>query len=606
MIRVLRVAAAIRVARGQGASLEKRRRYASDWHAYIRDVYGYRLTQQQSDIVELCYHYIRVLIPAAQNVGKSWILGLIALCLFDPVAALPGPEGIEQQGARILLPGPDAKTVFATVYSKITSHAIRAQQRGWRLPGAWSERSVLWRVPGYPEWTMECLTPPKRTDERQAHGAAGRHHVNQHAIVEEGIGVAEALWMSIERQCSGAGNKIISAYNPTEPIGPTISREATGTYRVIRLSALEHPNVKTRSTVVPGAISHEAIDELVRVHTVDQGSFPGTPLDPDRGDFVYAVGGKDLQEQGVRPDGIPGHPAAEPRVRRPLATAETSILGRTASAGNASLFTIEAITRSVVRWRETPAPTAKPSRVGVDPAREGGDDSCAAPAWGESGEALLRAYHDASQRGPEAVKVLQATRRIRIGQIDVLPKGDGEVVAEALVQRFPGLPYTVDVGGVSAAPIDVLRTVKHAEVAAIDFGGLPPKPVPQQMQCENMRTHMYVILAMLCARDLADLPPDAALHQELLAHQIEYRTRSVEVGDQRRRVTSALLKPKDDVKRAIGRSPDRGDAAVLSVTEPGSIHVAAAAPLPRTSPTRYGELKARYGAGQGPLIRRRG
>jgi hypothetical protein len=46
---------------------------------------------------------------------------------------------------------------------------------------------------------------------------------------------------------------------------------------------------------------------------------------------------------------------------------------------------------------------------------------------------------------------------------------------------------------------------------------------------------------------------------------------------------------------------------VLAVTEPGAVHVGKAAALPATSPTRYGELKARYGeAGRGPLVRRRG
>jgi hypothetical protein len=601
MSRVMRISAAIHMAREGGSNLPRRRKYATDWHAYIRDVYGYRLTKQQGDIVDLCYREARVLIPAAQNVGKSWILGLIGLCLFDPVAALPGPEGQEQQGARILLPGPDSKTVYATVYSKITSHAIRAQHRGWRLPGRWSEKSVLWHVDGYPEWTFECLTPPKHTEERQAHGAAGRHHVNQHAIVEEGIGVAESLWVAIERQCSAAGNKIISAYNPTEPTGPTITREATGTYRVLRLSALKHPNVETRTTVIPGAISHAEIDELVRVHTVDQGPFPGTPLDPGRGDFVYALAPQDTPEIGARVDGLPGHPAGEPRVRRPQALAETSILGRAASSGDTSLFTAESIQRAVDRWRSMPAPFEKPTRVGVDPAREGSDDSCAAPAWGESAEALLRAYHDAQQVGPRAVELLKAKRRIRIGQIEVLPKGDGKVVAEAIVGRFPGIPYTVDAGGVGTSPIDILRHVLKTEVGEIQFGGLPPKPVPQQMQCENMRTHMYVLLSMLCVRDLCDMPPDPALQQELLAHQVEYRTRSVESGSRHIRVTSVLLCAKADVKRRIGRSPDRADAAVLAVTEPPSaVAIGTGADVPKST-----VLRADYGRRPGGLMRSR-
>lgn len=594
MSRLLRISAAIHMARAGGANLERRRRYATDPFAYARDVFGYRLTKQQEEVLDAVHRETRVLIPAAQNVGKTWILALGGLWLFDAVSALPGPEGQLQQGARILLPGPDANSVFGTVYLKIVGHAMRAESRGWRVPGTWSEQSVLWRVEGHPEWSFEKLTPPKKVGQGQAHGAAGRHHVNQHALIEEGNGVSEALWTAVEGTCSGAGNKIISPYNPTEPVGPAVERERTGTYKVLRLSALDHPNVKTRKTVVPGAVGHARVDDLVKDHTIDQGAFPGTPLDPQRGDFVYALPPLGAVETGrPRRDGVAGHPAGAPRVRRPLPAAEVSVLGRTAMSSVTGLFSADSIARAQQRWRDTPAPAVRPSRVGADPARTGADDSCAAPAWGESAEVLLRAYHDAQQRGPAAIAAL-ATRRIRIGVISVLPKGDGPRVATALVELYPNVPFTIDDGGVGTSPIDHLRSVIGAQVGTVSFGGAPPSPPPGGHQAENMRSHMYLLLAMLLARDLVDLPPDPALTAELLAHRIEYRSKSVPSLNGSTRVTSVLLEAKDKVKERIGRSPDRADTAVLAVTEPPP---AIASIVAGSTPTRaeYGRLRARYG-----------
>jgi hypothetical protein len=560
---LLRAAAAIRVARGEGATLERRRKYATDWHAYIRDVFGHKLSQQQSDVVEHCYRCHRVLIPAAQNVGKTFVLALCALCLFDPVAALPGPEGQPQQGARILLPGPDADTVFETIYTKIISHALRAQMRGWRMPGTWSEKSVLWRVDGYPEWTMEALTPPKRIGEAQAHGAAGRHHVNQHALIEEGNGVEEALWTTVERMCSATGNKIISPYNPTESVGPAIAREATGTYRVIRLSALDHPNVQQRATVVPGAISHKEIDELVRVYTRDQGPFPGTALDTQAGDFVYALPPAGAKEDAPRKDKIPGHKSGKPRVRRPQPTAEVSILGRTSSAGESGLFDPAAWDAAVARGAKAEPPSGAPDRVGIDCAREGDDDSCGAPAWGEDAEALLLAYAAAQTEGPAALATLLKTRRAQVGSLVVVPKGDGPAVAEAFVRHFPSSPWNVDESSVGASVLDHAARVMGIDAHGISFSAAAPDPTPGEPWSENLRTAMYVRAARLTKLGLVDPPDDPQLRQELMVHYLLHRARSVEVEGRKERKPSVLLIDKDTVKRRIGRSPDKADAFVL-------------------------------------------
>src|SRR5687768_12127006 len=71
---------------------EDRRRYAGDPWAYCRDVFGLELTPQQDEALEAMERETRLLIAAANNVGKTFLLGAYADYVFDAVAAIPDDE----------------------------------------------------------------------------------------------------------------------------------------------------------------------------------------------------------------------------------------------------------------------------------------------------------------------------------------------------------------------------------------------------------------------------------------------------------------------------------------------------------------------------------
>jgi hypothetical protein len=283
------------------------------------------------------------------------------------------------------------------------------------MPGERSENSVLWRV--RPEWEMEAFSPPKRVGQNVAHTASGRHHRNQCALIEEGQGVPEAVWRASEGMCSSEGNQVASSFNPTEPVGPAHQRSQTGTYRVIHLSALQHPNVLHRRNAIADAIAFDVVDKRVRDDTRDRGPYPATPLEPEQNDLVYALPPKDADEVGPREDGIPGHPAGQPRVYRPNASFTSQVLGQWASDGDGGLFRPGDWDAAVQRWKRSPDPVEPPDRVGADPAREGRDEMTAAPAWGQTAGALLRLYADAQVDGAAAVDRIRRDLRARVGEI---------------------------------------------------------------------------------------------------------------------------------------------------------------------------------------------
>lgn len=579
-------------------SAAERRPYATDPWAYFRDVLGYRLTEQQDQVLELIMRYDRVLVPSGTDLGKTFLLGGVAIWFFDAVAALPNEElDLEEQGAQILLPGVDEKAVFSTLYQAMLEHADRAERRGYIMPGRRSENSVLWRV--RPRWFVEVLTPPRRIGQQVSHAASGRHHRNQVALIEEGQGVPEALWKAAEGACSSPGNKIISPFNPTEPLGPAYDRARSGSWKVHHLSALEHPNVRARSHVISQAVDFRVIDARVRNECQDRGPYPEVQPDPEFQDFVYAVPPLDAEERGPREDGFPGHPDAPLRVYRPSPSFVAQVLGDWPNVTESGLFKPATWDAAVERWRQGRDPVDPPDRVGVDPAREGSDDTCAAPAWGDTADALLTRFLElqksaATNGGRAKIDELRATSRARIGTIRVLRKGDGVDVAEQLVSIWGDVPYNVDDTGVGSSPLDHLRRVLELDAVGVTFSSTPPEPLPGMPWCEDMRTWLYVMFARLVDYGLADVPDDPLLRQEVMAHELRWKTRSVEVFDPatkrrvRKRVPSLKLEDKDSVKGKIGRSPDRADAAVLSVYGAPAKRVlaVAAAGVTRASPWR--------------------
>lgn len=547
---------------------DARRQYVGDPWKYFSDVLGWRLTDQQERALAECEGRDRLLIAAANNVGKTWLLGGYAVYAMDVGASPPDTaRDLSERGTMLLLPGPDHDTIKGSIWREILMHLRRALARGHGMPGEWSEKSVLWRV--RPDWFAEAFSPQRKVGREVTHTVSGRHGENMLAIIEEGQGVDEPVWRGAEGMCSGEGNKIISAFNPTEPIGAAYARAQKGEYFVLHIDALGHPNVRERRTVVQSAISFRTIDGRVRADCVDRGAAGQVQPNPDHHDFLYALPPPNAEERGSREDGVPGHPDGQVRVYRPNGIFQGQVLGRWPDSSNTGLFDLVSLNAAIARWRSQPEPSTPPDRVGFDAAREGDDDSVVAPAWGEPAETLLRAYADARHE-PAAMQELLENRRVRVGMMTVLQKGTGPEVAQQAAALYPASVWNVDEGSVGASVYDHAVAVIGIDAVGVSFGAAAPKPTPGELWSENMRTALYVRAAMLVTRGLVDVPDDPLLREELIAHRLIHRTRVFDVFDQwgnkrRERKPSVLLLSKDEVKELIGRSPDRADAFVLAL-----------------------------------------
>jgi hypothetical protein len=234
-----------------------------------------------------------------------------------------------------------------------------------------------------------------------------------------------------------------------------------------------------------------------------------------------------------------------------------------------SLFDPEAWDQAVARYRERPIPDGEPDVVGVDPAREGDDETCVIPRWGEDAETLLRAYAAARTETEEAIEAVRE-RRQWIGGARILPKGKGPEMAERVARLYPSSPIAIDEGGPGYSVLDHLGAVLGKEVYGVSFAAVAPAPTPGESWSENMRTAMYLRTAKLVSLGLVDLPDDQLLRQECMAHKLLPKSRTVldPLTGTKERKPTVLLIEKAHIKQAIGRSPDRADAFVLAVSGP--------------------------------------
>jgi hypothetical protein len=194
----------------------------------------------------------------------------------------------------------------------------------------------------------------------------------------------------------------------------------------------------------------------------------------------------------------------------------------------------------------------------------GGDEIMASPVWGDTGPTLLRAYRETRRRSDEVEEEeFLARRRAYLGRPVRIPNGEGPEVAERIHHLFPDSGILLDESTVGASAYDHLRRVLKVPAEGLSFGSSGPEPDLDEPYFDNLRAAMYWRFSRLVRYGLIDLPPDAKLREEAMAHMLIVSERVTKVG--KREVVR--IERKEQVQRKIGRSPDRLDAAVMSCWE---------------------------------------
>jgi hypothetical protein len=213
---------------------------------------------------------------------------------------------------------------------------------------------------------------------------------------------------------------------------------------------------------------------------------------------------------------------------------QTRVLGNFAGTAANAVVGLAAIEAAQERWLALiESKLAEPLELGVDVARFGDDDSAIAPRRG------LYAYPIVTVSGFDTVAVA------------------GKVIEVArLLRRSPTEKVSVKVdtsGGYGAGVADLLRAEYPKELDVHDVSA--SEKADDAEVYVNKRAQLHFAVAEWLT-DGGALPQDKPLEVELLAPRYSYDARG------RRKIES-----KDEIKKRIGRSPDRADALALSIVK---------------------------------------
>jgi hypothetical protein len=187
------------------------------------------------------------------------------------------------------------------------------------------------------------------------------------------------------------------------------------------------------------------------------------------------------------------------------------------------------------RWRKTPQPSITQTVIGVDVARGGRDKTVLAPrhAWWF---AELMAFPGSETR-------------------------DGSTVSAAVLPLHAAGGYVaIDADGVGASPYDSLVEA-GADVMPVRFSeGAPDHSSDRSglLRFGNLRAYCYWRLREALDPDKEKNPEPIALpdDRELLA--------DITAPRYRQRAGRLFIEDKDEIKKRIGRSPDKGDAVAVT------------------------------------------
>jgi hypothetical protein len=190
------------------------------------------------------------------------------------------------------------------------------------------------------------------------------------------------------------------------------------------------------------------------------------------------------------------------------------------------------------RWTPAPPPGMPLTAVGVDPSRGGADEFTIAKRHAQWFAPLEIHPGPSMPDGPtganEIVRTIGGNQAVRVG-IDIIGSAGSSVYDQARILR-------VNAAGLNGSEAS----------QALDKSG--------RLSFFNKRAEWHwrlrEALDPTSGQDIA-LPPDPQLLSDLCAPRWRVTPRGIQV------------EPKDDIKKRIGRSPDRGEAVIYAIADDG-------------------------------------
>jgi hypothetical protein len=465
-----------------------RRHYQRHPEVYIERVLGVNLTDEQLTICRALIEHGRVIVLASHGVGKSFLMAALINWSFD---CFPGSITIST--------APTASQVKDVVWKD-----VRLQRKG--RPG------LLPKAP-----RMETTADHFAVGMTAAKGEAfqGRHTPGGVFInFDEAVGINRAFFEAAEGMMIDSSCRWLMICNPTDPGSYVRTLAESGEFKVITISAIEHPNIKAelRGELPPykGAVTLSYVQKALRAWA--------TKIDPEIKNSL------DIE-----------FPPGSGQWYRPGPLFEGKVLGRWPTGTTDNVW-------SDGHWQailiEQPIEEDKPLELGVDVARFGDDFTTIIVRRGRT---VL--YHETFNGNPTTYTV---------GRIQAIIRQFMN-----MTESIVGVKIKIDDDGVGGGVSDMLAADGY-NVSRVQSGS---KAIEDELY-PNRRSELWFTtrdLAERFALDISRLSDEAKdlLRSQLLPVKFKYDKHGRKV-----------VESKDDLKSAkrLKRSPDDADALNLAFT----------------------------------------
>jgi len=351
-----------------------------------------------------------------------------------------------------------------------------------------------------------------KAGERDQEPWSGFHSPNLMVVVTEASGMPDEVFTAIEGILQ-ANSKLVLCFNPNRSSGEAYKSITAPGYKAIRLNCLDAPNVKAKKTIIPGQVDYQWIKNLIFEKKW------ATPI--NKADFRREENDFEFEGQCYRPNDL----------------FRVKVLGEIPKESDDVLIPLSWLNAAVERWNDRQneiadlEETDEKRTFGVDIAGEGRDFTV----------------------------IIPRVRNI-VPKIDRYSKQDHMITAgriKGLLELYPGSVAMIDTIGEGAGVFSRCKE-QSLKVRSAKFSknakGL--KDYSRQRTFANMRAYCYWAIRDALNPEYDEnlaLPPDDELIEEL--HEIKWELRSN--GD-------IIIEPKDDIKKRLGRSPDKGDGLALT------------------------------------------
>lgn len=198
-----------------------------------------------AEIVYAIQHNRRVVVPSGHGIGKTWLLARIALWFL-----------YSNYPAKVITTAPTWPQVENLLWAEMRkAFGESAISFGGRILNTEIKIEDDWFAVGF------STSGTAADREYGTPKFQGYHSENLLVLIDEAPGVKHEIYVSVESLIVGENNKVLAMGNPTSPTGDFFEITKSPLWKSVKVSCFDHPNVKTGTIVVPGAVTKEWIEE---------------------------------------------------------------------------------------------------------------------------------------------------------------------------------------------------------------------------------------------------------------------------------------------------------------------------------------------------------